>query len=54
MKRIQTRNSKGKLHGYQEWYNGDALLFRATFKADKPMGYIEWSGNDKHVIFNIQ
>ena len=48
-----TTEKDGQLHGYQQWYNGDALLFRAIFKHDKPWCYTEWHGHDKHTTFYI-
>lgn len=42
-KDIRTKNKKGQLHGYQEWYfDGDGKLWiRANGKNEKPIGYWE-------------
>jgi hypothetical protein len=49
-KTIKNRNSKGELHGYQEWYhedNGLWLIVRGVSKNNKEIGYIEQHGHDK-------
>ena len=40
---IRNRNSKGKLHGYQEGYlSNDYVAFRAMCKNGLKIGYAEW------------
>ena len=37
-------NKFGELHGYQEWYFGDKLMYRTNNKHLKLFGYNEWHG----------
>ena len=42
-KDIINKNSKGYLHGYQEWYgNDDVLIIRGIAKNYETIGYQEW------------
>ena len=43
-KSIRNHNKKGQTHGYQEGYYVNKLLFRATYKNMKHVGYSEWHG----------
>jgi hypothetical protein len=51
-KEIKTKNNKGKIHGYRESYYPNKLLFRATYKNMKYLGYCEWHGM-KETLFHI-
>ena len=35
------KNAKGRLHGYQEWYNNGILWFRGIYNNHLVCGYIE-------------
>ena len=43
-KDILNYNSKGEPHGYQQSFYVNKLLFRATYKNMKYLGYREWHG----------
>jgi hypothetical protein len=43
-KEIKNYNSKGEPHGYQQSFHVNKLLFRATYKNMKYLGYREWHG----------
>jgi len=50
-KNIETFDSKGKHHGYQEWYaNGDKLWHRGYRKRDNKIGYNEWHNKNFKAI----
>jgi len=38
---IQSFNTKGQLHGYNEWYNQGHLTTRANWKNGRLIGYAE-------------
>lgn len=42
-KDINNKNSKGLIHGYQEWYANDGkLTTRGNHKNIRAIGYLEW------------
>ncbi len=43
-KDIINKNSKGQMHGYQEWYWDGKLSLRGNAKNGKMGGYREWHG----------
>jgi hypothetical protein len=51
-KDILNYNSKGEPHGHQQSFYVNKLLFRATYKNMKHVGYSEWHGM-KETIFHI-
>lgn len=42
IKEIKTKNYKGQLHGYQEWYLVGRIRLRCIMKHDVEIGYEEW------------
>ena len=45
---VNTKNSKGNLHGYQEWYNFRGVLYiRGVYKNGKEIGYEETHINEE-------
>lgn len=55
-KQIETKNSKGQLHGYQQWYGyGHVLVYRGKRKTYMPIEYNEWHmTNNKNTRFFIR
>ena len=53
-KNIRPANSKGKWHGYQEWYYvDDTIMHRCNYKNGLRIGYEEWH-MDKKTDYHIR
>ena len=39
---IDSKNSKGQHHGYQEWYSQGKMSHRGNWKNNRVIGYAEW------------
>jgi hypothetical protein len=47
-----TRNSKGQIHGYQEWYTTSGkLCYRGEYNNGKVIAYHEFHGGIKTLIY---
>ena len=49
-KEIQPKNSKGKFHGYQEWYwdiECNRLWHRGKYKNGNPIGYEDYHSDER-------
>jgi hypothetical protein len=53
MKNITTRNDKDENHGYQQYYWGKNISFRAIYKFNELIGYGEWHGIKETTFFII-
>ena len=54
MKDIINRNSKEKLHGYQEWYINNKIYHRGNYINGNRIGYTESHGSHKRIYFDIK
>jgi len=48
---IITKNKKGQVHGYAEYYYKDKISYRTTYKNGENISYSEWHGMKETIFF---